>query len=34
VLEGRDLVDGRAAAYVCRNMVCEHPVTNPEELVS
>jgi uncharacterized protein YyaL (SSP411 family) len=34
LLEGRDLVDGRAAAYVCRSMVCERPVTDPEELVS
>jgi len=33
LLEGRDLVEGRAAAYVCRSMVCERPVTDPEELV-
>jgi uncharacterized protein YyaL (SSP411 family) len=33
LLDGRDLVGGRAAAYVCRNMVCERPVTDPEELV-
>jgi uncharacterized protein YyaL (SSP411 family) len=33
LLEGRDLVDGRAAAYVCRHLVCERPVTDPEELV-
>jgi uncharacterized protein YyaL (SSP411 family) len=33
LLEGRDLVDGRAAAYVCRAMVCERPVTDPAELV-
>lgn len=33
LLEGRDLVGGRAAAYVCRGMVCERPVTDPEELV-
>jgi uncharacterized protein YyaL (SSP411 family) len=33
LLEGRGLVDGRAAAYVCRGMVCERPVTDPEELV-
>jgi uncharacterized protein YyaL (SSP411 family) len=32
LLEGRGLVDGRAAAYVCRGMVCERPVTDPEEL--
>jgi uncharacterized protein YyaL (SSP411 family) len=33
LLEGRDLVGGRAAAYVCRNMVCDRPVTDPEELL-
>jgi uncharacterized protein YyaL (SSP411 family) len=33
LLEGRGLLDGRAAAYVCRNLVCRHPVTRPEELV-
>ncbi|MEP6815838.1 MAG: N-acylglucosamine 2-epimerase, partial [Marmoricola sp.] len=27
LLEGRDLVDGRAAAYVCRQLVCRLPVT-------
>jgi uncharacterized protein len=32
LLEGRGLVDGRAAAYVCRQFVCERPVTEPEEL--
>jgi uncharacterized protein len=32
LLAGRGLVDGRAAAYVCRGMVCERPVTTPEEL--
>jgi uncharacterized protein len=32
LLEGRTLVDGRAAAYVCRGMVCERPVTDPSEL--
>jgi uncharacterized protein YyaL (SSP411 family) len=34
LLEGRGLVDGRAAAYVCRNLVCERPVTDPEELTA
>jgi uncharacterized protein YyaL (SSP411 family) len=34
LLEGRGLVDGRAAAYVCRNFVCERPVIEPEELLS
>ncbi|MET3961069.1 uncharacterized protein YyaL (SSP411 family) [Marmoricola sp. OAE513] len=28
LLHGRDLVEGRAAAYVCRGMVCERPVTD------
>jgi uncharacterized protein YyaL (SSP411 family) len=32
LLEGRGLVEGRAAAYVCRQMVCDRPVTTPEEL--
>jgi uncharacterized protein len=32
LLAGRGLVDGRAAAYVCRNFVCERPVTDPAEL--
>jgi uncharacterized protein len=32
LLAGRDLVDGRAAAYVCRGMVCDRPVTTVEEL--
>jgi len=29
LLTGRDEVDGRPAAYVCRNLVCERPVTDP-----
>lgn len=29
LLAGRDEVDGRPAAYVCRNLVCERPVTDP-----
>jgi len=33
LLEGRDLVDSRAAAYVCRGLVCERPVTDPAELL-
>ncbi|MDQ3616014.1 MAG: thioredoxin domain-containing protein, partial [Actinomycetota bacterium] len=32
LLADRGLVDGRAAAYVCRGMVCDRPVTEPEEL--
>ena len=34
LLANRPLVDGRAAAYLCRGFVCETPVTAPEELVS
>ncbi|KQZ75195.1 thioredoxin domain-containing protein [Nocardioides sp. Root151] len=29
LLVGRDEVDGAPAAYVCRHMVCERPVTDP-----
>jgi uncharacterized protein YyaL (SSP411 family) len=32
LLAGRGLVDGRAAAYVCRGMVCDRPVTDPGDL--
>ena len=32
LLQGRDLVDGRAAAYVCRDLVCERPVTDAAAL--
>ena len=28
----RDLVDGRPAAYVCRNLVCQRPVTSVDQL--
>lgn len=34
LLEGRGLVDGRAAAYVCRGMVCDRPVTTVAELTA
>jgi uncharacterized protein YyaL (SSP411 family) len=32
LLAGRGLVDGRAAAYVCRGMVCDRPVTTTADL--
>jgi uncharacterized protein YyaL (SSP411 family) len=32
LLSGRTDVDGAPAAYVCRNMVCARPVTDPGEL--
>jgi uncharacterized protein YyaL (SSP411 family) len=32
LLEGRGLVAGKAAAYVCRGLVCERPVTSADDL--
>ena len=32
LLHDRPLVDGRPAAYVCRQFTCERPVTSPDEL--
>jgi uncharacterized protein YyaL (SSP411 family) len=32
LLEGRGLVGGRAAAYVCHDFVCDLPVTSPDAL--
>ncbi len=32
LFEGRAIVDGEPAAYVCKNFVCEAPVTSPDAL--
>ncbi|WP_309056434.1 hypothetical protein, partial [Streptomyces sp.] len=32
LLEGRPLVNGGAAAYVCRHFTCDAPTTDPDEL--
>jgi uncharacterized protein YyaL (SSP411 family) len=32
LLQDRGLLDGQAAAYVCRNLACQAPVTEPEAL--
>jgi len=32
LLDGETLIDGKAAAYVCRDSVCKKPVTVPGEL--
>jgi uncharacterized protein YyaL (SSP411 family) len=32
LLKGRDQIDGRPTAYLCRSYVCQTPVTEPERL--
>ena len=34
LLEGRGEVEGRPAAYVCRQMVCDRPVTDAQDLAT
>jgi uncharacterized protein YyaL (SSP411 family) len=34
LLQGRPQIQGRPTAYVCRNRVCNDPVTTPEELAA
>jgi hypothetical protein len=32
LLEGKSLVDGKAAVYVCERFACQAPVTDPRDL--
>jgi uncharacterized protein YyaL (SSP411 family) len=34
LLEGREPIDGRAAAYVCEGFVCQAPVTTADKLAA
>ncbi|MGC3973902.1 MAG: thioredoxin domain-containing protein [Nitrospira sp.] len=34
LLQGKTLIDGKAALYVCRNFACGRPITDPQEVPS
>jgi len=34
LMQGREMIDGHATAYVCENYVCKLPVTEPQALAS
>jgi uncharacterized protein YyaL (SSP411 family) len=34
LLEGREAIGGKATAYVCENLACQMPVTEPEALIA
>jgi uncharacterized protein len=34
LLEGKNLVDGKPAVYVCERFACQRPATSPDELVA
>jgi uncharacterized protein len=34
LLQGKDLVDGRPAVFICQNFACQAPITQPADLVS
>ncbi|HMW84999.1 MAG TPA: aldo/keto reductase [Nitrospira sp.] len=34
LLQGKTLIDGKAAVYVCRNFACGRPITDPKEFPS
>jgi uncharacterized protein YyaL (SSP411 family) len=34
LLEGRDALNGKPAAYVCERFVCQRPVSEPRELAA